>query len=209
MNKQLRVITALLSCVCVLTYARLYQPQRVTAESATAKSFPEQLGTWQMTASYPPTPREIELLETDNILNRSYRDASGRTAALVLVYDPSGNRKMAHPQEICLAADGNEIIGQTHVDLGVGGINAQRLLTERNGGRLLYYYWYKSGDDQSGSYLMTQTSAAWSALLGKSRGTALIRIATPIGTDHSEEQADKILQDFARALVPELTRVLP
>jgi EpsI family protein len=179
------------------------------SDRSTAKldHFPQQIGVWKMTGEFAPTKREIEILETENILSRIYRDDKGREAALVLVYDPSGNRKMAHPQEICLKADGMETIDKSVMNVADTGIDAQRLLMERSGRRTLYYYWFKAGDYQSGGYISSQLRLAWQSLKSKPEGTALVRLSARAQQDGS--QADTVLQDFAVALQPALMEQLP
>ena len=206
MSRQGWVLAAILGCMAAVSQTYLYQEisQRSTAK---LDNFPQQVGTWKMTGEYAPTQREIELLETENILTRIYRDEQGREVALVLVYDPSGNRKMAHPQEICLKADGQETVDKRTQMIGNTSIDAQRLLMERNGRRTLYYYWFKAGEYQSGSYISSQLRLAFQSLKSKPEGTALVRLSTRAQQDGKD--ADAVLQEFSLALQSALIEQLP
>jgi len=204
MSRQAWVLAVILGCTAVVSQLFLY---RELSQRSTAKltHFPQQIGAWKMTGEYAPTLREIELLETENILTRIYRDDKGREVAMVLVYDPSGNRKMAHPQEICLKADGQETVDKrTQM---IGAIDAQRLLMEKSGRRTLYYYWFKAGAYQSGSYISSQLRLALQSFKSKPEGTALVRLSTRV--PRGSVEGDAALQDFSIALQPALLEQLP
>jgi len=143
-TRQGRLMSLLFAGLCTVSFTRLYQdlPQRSSGKLA---AFPQQIGAWRMISEHSPSAKEIELLETENITSRVYRDDTGRQVALTLVYDPSGNRKMAHPQEICLRADGFDLLSSTTVAVAGTEISARRLLMIRGDNRMLYYYWYKAG----------------------------------------------------------------
>jgi EpsI family protein len=194
MSRQGWVLSSLLLCTALFSHFFLYR--EITARSTEKLTdFPVQIGHWRMTFERPPTEREMELLETENIMTRVYRDDAGREVALVLVYDPSGNRKMAHPQEICLKADGMEALQKSSVAIRDTDISAERLLMERAGKRTVYYYWFKAGDYQSGSYIGSQLRLAMHSLSGDAEGTALIRMSSAATGDGAD--ADRVLQDFA------------
>jgi len=201
------VLGALLLSAAVLTHTRLYQPLAQRSHGL-LKDFPTQLGEWRMTRELPPSAREVELLETENIVTRIYRDRAGREITAVLVYDPSGDRKMAHPQEICLTATGLQLIEQRPVELYGSDVTVQRLLMQRGDARSLYYYWYKAGNYQSGSYLGSQVRLALRALAGQEGGTALVRLSTPVSARLPDE-ADRLLQDFGRLMLPAAQQFLP
>jgi EpsI family protein len=207
MTRQGVVLASLLAGVCLLSHLRLYQDIKKFS-SGELKRFPQSIGVWQMTAEYPASKREMELLETENIVNRVYRDDKGREVSVALVYDPSGNRKMAHPQEICLTADGMQTLSKSKAIVGDTGVDAERLLMEKDSRRRLYYYWYKAGPYQSGSYIASQMRLAFHGLTGASGGTALIRISSVVGPN-GEEFSDAALSDFGSAIKPEVDQYLP
>lgn len=207
MTRQGVVLSILLACLCVFSHTRLYRQNKNIA-SDQFKQFPQRIGVWQSIAEFPPSPKEVELLETTNIIGRHYRDNRGREVTMALVYDPSGNRKMAHPQEICLTAGGMDTVSKSAVPLGKSGIDAERLVVQKNDNRQLYYYWYKAGPYQSGNYLDSQMRLALASITGSQGGTALIRISTHVNPDNEAER-EQALQDFAIAVLPEMERFLP
>jgi len=196
MTRQGYILAGILSLVSVLSFTRLYQTIDTKSQD-TFKQFPQQLGAWKMIREYPPSAQEVKLLETENIVSRLYRDENKRDVMMSLVYDPSGNRKMAHPQEICLTAGGMRTVSQGTVDLGDSGIKAERLVVANSDSRQLYYYWYKAG-----------LRHALNSLSGGSGGTALIRLSV-IVTAENETQREQALQDFALKTLPEVERYLP
>ncbi|HYF48763.1 MAG TPA: EpsI family protein [Planctomycetota bacterium] len=206
MSRQAWILALVLGGTVLISHKYLY---RDITERSAAKlvNFPQQIGVWRMAGEFAPTQREIELLETENIMTRIYRDEKGREVALVLVYDPSGNRKMAHPQEICLKADGQETVEKRSTQIPGTEIDAQRLLMERGGRRTLYYYWFKAGEYQSGSYISSQLRLAFSSLKSQPEGTALVRLSTRAQQDGRD--ADEVLQEFSLAIQPALMEQLP
>ncbi|HEY3323575.1 MAG TPA: EpsI family protein [Planctomycetota bacterium] len=208
LTREGKVLAVTLAAVAVLANTRLFQPAAAHAP-LDFKRFPTQIGEWKMEREFPVSQREIDILETDNILYRLYREPSGRAVVLALVYDPSGNRKMAHPQEVCLAAAGLRMLQQRDARLEAGGSSVQRLLMESAGPqRFLYYYWFKAGSYQSGSFFGSQLRLALASLRGSEGGASLVRINTRI-EDGDEAAAEKTLQDFARDLQPQLCAFLP
>lgn len=207
MTRQGYILAGILSLVSVLSFTRLYQTIETKSQD-TFKQFPQQLGAWKMIREYPPSAQEVKLLETENIVSRLYRDENKRDVMMSLVYDPSGNRKMAHPQEICLTAGGMRTVSQGTVNLGDSGIKAERLVVANSDSRQLYYYWYKAGPHQTGNYIVSQLRLALNSLSGGSGGTALIRLSV-IVTAENETQREQALQDFALKTLPEVERYLP
>lgn len=205
MTRQGVVLTAMLAGMCVLSHTRLYQ-DIANRSRGMIRGFPTTIASWQMRGEYAPSLREIELLETENILTRIYRDPNGREVSMVIVYDPSGNRKMAHPQEICLQADGLSTLTKSSVPLENLNFNTERLLMQRDRTRLLYYYWYKAGPHHSGNYITSQLRLAVNSLTASPGGTALIRLST---SAKDESAADQALQQFARDAMPQFDRYLP
>ncbi|HYG78466.1 MAG TPA: EpsI family protein [Planctomycetota bacterium] len=207
MTRQGYILASVLVLAGILSNTRLYQ-QISTGVQDTFKQFPQRIAVWQSVKEYPPSAQEVKLLETENIVSRLYRDENKREVMMALVYDPTGNRKMAHPQEICLTAGGMKTVSQGPVKLGDSGVTAQRLVVENSDTRQLYYYWYKAGPHQTGDYLSSQIRLALYSLSGKSAGTALIRLSTTV-TAETEAEREKALQDFALVVMPEVDRYLP
>jgi EpsI family protein len=207
MTRQGIILSIMLSLLCVFSWTRLYQQNKNIA-SDQFKKFPQRIGEWQTIAEFPPSPKEVELLETTNIIGRHYRDDKGRQVTMALVYDPSGNRKMAHPQEICLTAGGMDTVSKKDIAIGDSGLNAERLVVQKGTDRQLYYYWYKAGPYQSGNYLNSQVRLALGSVTGQQGGTALIRISSQV-TVANESEREQALQDFARQVMPEMERFLP
>ena len=202
--RQSLIAAAILSGACALSFGWLYQP--IFPRAGSKFDFPRQIAGWRTIAEVQPTPREIELLETENILTRVYRDEEGREVTMVLVYDASGERKMAHPQEICLAANGWEVLSQAAVDLPGSAAQAQRLLMERGSQRVLYYYWYQAGRYQTGSYLGAQARLTLARLRGIPGGAGLVRLSVAFASGR-EQAGEQTLRDFANMLMPKLAEM--
>ena len=70
-------------------------------------------------------------------------------------------------------------------------------------GESLVYYWYKAGDTFTADYLSQQVKSAMKQIMGKMSSVALIRVSTSI-INGNKEKASQILQEFIRALIPQL-----
>jgi len=69
-------------------------------------------------------------------------------------------------------------------------------------------YWFKVGDEFTASYGRQQILIALKSLMGKPSSSALIRISTVI-KDSDVDSAEKLLQDFAKLIIPHLEKYLP
>jgi EpsI family protein len=151
--------------------------------------------------------RTLELLETDDVVNRAYSDGQGSPPiALCLVNSPD-NRKIAHPPEVCYTGWGYEVLDREPIAIpdGRGSIEAACLSVRKESTREAVLYWYRSGSAASANYYREQLKAAWAALGGKPLGTSLVRLSTP-ETD-GRPAARERLRAFAVELLPHLHRL--
>ena len=142
---------------------------------------------------------ELNVLETRDYLARSYTDGAGRPVDVAIVFSED-NRKGTHPPDICLQGAGS-VIEQRHdrvIDLAAGGKLPIREMVSRSGNQRTYFAWfYKSGDNFTGSFYRQQVSLIWNGLLGRNTSGALIRYAVPVdagdGVDAARKRVDGLI----------------
>lgn len=170
-----------------------------------ASSIPMAIGQWQG-KDLSMDPHVYEILETDNLIMRDYRDPQGRLINLYVIYSQN-NRKVAHPPEICLQGGGAMIIDKTAEQVTPTIIATRLTLEYKDLNRDIGYYWYKSGKEYSNNYVAFQLKMSVERLLRKPTSAAMIRLLTPV-TDKNDPQASlDMLKNFARQLQPLLEQL--
>ena len=175
--------------------------------------FPRTVGEWRLDRQIRVSDRVIKILETPDTIYWTYRDAEGNPVDVVLVYS-AHNRKVSHPPDICFQGGGWEqqmkdvLPAPYGKDFGLTAVN--RLVAERGKQRQIALYWYKTGDEQTVSYLKQQLGyVVNSTLRRESRSVALIRLTAFAPSATEVEEKTKQLQAFATEIVPVVDRVLP
>jgi EpsI family protein len=204
LSKRYWSIMAILVLSAGLSAAVLY-PGKGAPQANYAKNLPMDFAGWSG-RDLPVSDIEIRILETEDILSREYSRVNEPLIFLAVVYAQE-NRKVAHPPEICLAGGGWEVEGKKTVEIG-DGFPVVRLTTAHGLNREVFYYFYKSGDDLTESYLKQQITSALSIFSGAKASAALIRVSTYVrGGD--VEAADRRLEEFTLKLLPQVKKVLP
>jgi EpsI family protein len=178
--------------------------------------FPEIIGDWHSVkdwyAQNPETAKAVfENLETEDTIYREYKDVSGNSIDLVIVYSPH-NRKVVHPPDICFQGGGwqQQIkdARATPFSLALGLDRVNRLVLDRGGQKQIALYWYKSGNHQMSSFMKQQVGYLINSVLRRERGSALIRLSTY--ADSADKVAEKTqqLEAFAKQVVPLVDTVI-
>ena len=176
-------------------------------------TFPTTLGEWRGRPASLDTQTEQFLGLTDYVLS-DYARHDGRSVNLYVAYYASQKTGSSpHSPSVCLPGNGWQIttLEQTNYsnnDVSVS-LPLNRVIIARGSDRQLVYYWF----DERG---MKIANEYWSKLyllkdsLFKNRTDgALVRLTTPLYPGENESDADKRLQDFTNAVVPNLAGYLP
>jgi EpsI family protein len=172
---------------------------------------PVAFGDWTMTAEREPSQQEIEILETEAILTRTFSRGSPPDVDLSVVYAPN-NRRVAHPPEVCYKGSGWSVEHSEACSFEVEGgkpFQANRLLLLRSNKRLLVLYWYKAGSDYYASYLKMQWGIVWSQLTFRSSSSALIRVSAESSGPDEDARVYAVLEEFTARALPAITPALP
>lgn len=145
----------------------------------------------------------LNILQTESILVREYRNDKGDKVTLAVVYYPD-NKLGFHQPESCLGG-----IGYTIVEDGIKNLNfslstnyslqVKWLHYNRNQTHELIYYFYETNDYITPNYLSFRWQMLLNQLKYKQTNGALIRVSTPIQRNSPPE---KILQEFLFKIFP-------
>ena len=155
--------------------------------------------------------RTAEILETDDVVDRRYTKLGEPWVDLTVIFAKE-QRKVAHPQEICLRGAGYNLqeYSRPNVPTGMSSpsqIPVVKLRVELGSGKYLVYYWYKCADRYTASYYWENLLIMWSQVTLRPANGALIKLTTPIERDLAT--SDQRLQSFMALVMPEITEKLP
>jgi EpsI family protein len=211
-GKAVALAVALLGAVGVATFGAFDEVMEENKLLYTY-GFPHTVGDWRLDRQIHMSDRIIRVLETEDTIYWTYRRENGDKVDLVLVYSPH-NRKVSHPPDICFQGGGweqqmKDILPAPYGE-SFGFTKVNRLVLERGRERQIALYWYKTGKEQTPSYLKQQIGYLInSALRRESRSVALIRLTAFAEEATQIEEKTAQLQAFAEQITPTIDRVLP
>ncbi|MCZ6678617.1 MAG: EpsI family protein [Candidatus Poribacteria bacterium] len=215
LGRSFGITVLLLGIVALTTYGAF--EEIMESDFRYTYQFPNVIGEWHVVRDWfahnPGAERVYNILETRDTIQWEYQDSDGNLVDLVIVYSPH-NRKVSHPPDICFQGGGwqqqvkNTLPAPYGHAYGLAKVN--RLVLDRAGKKQIALYWYKSGSQQTSSYLKQQTGYLLnSALRRKSRSVALIRLTAYADTAMQVESKTRQLESFAEQVVPSVDRVIP
>ncbi len=183
---------------------------------ASLAAFPLVLGEWRGNEQFTEQ-KVLDALEADDTIMAVYqRDSEPFQVGLWMVYYSSqkGGRAV-HSPSVCLPGGGWQLESLEPVQ--VPGVRADgsklpvnRSVIAMGDARQLVYYWFwQRGRMLTNEYLV-KWFIFWDGLTRNRTDGGLVRLTTPIGDGpDAEAEADRRLQEFARALDPRLAYFLP
>ncbi len=198
----------LLAASAVLSNTVLFR-QVVQGRTELTRGISQRIGEWELVDEHVATASEVQGLETSDIIERTY--SNGRNyMELVVAYIAHSSRKSAHAQEACLRGSGAMVGSIADVTWEAGRVQAKLISMDIRSHRQWVCYWYKIGDTYTANYLTSSLRMFLGGLAGqKSQGASLIRLLSPESPGESQAQVEARMQDFTRALLPELRKNLP
>ncbi len=147
---------------------------------------------------------------TTSVLHRRYTNLKHDHINLYIIYSEF-NPKAVYPpeisypeQEISILDKGKKII---KIDNSVK-LRVNWLLLDNGQNQQIVYYWFKVGDIYTTSYWKQQALIAFNNFIGNKRGSALIQVSIDV-VDSRQENAKKIIDNFAGLITPLLSEYLP
>ena len=209
MSKKYLIVGVLFCAVAVFSW-KLYFFQSLQQDTFNIHNFPKTIANWT-SEELSITDDEYAILETKNAFVRRYKNPGGKEVYLYIVYSQF-NRKVAHPPEICYSGSGISIINNVRELFLIQNfpqpIAANRLLLEKENFQQFSYYWFKVGDIFTPNYWKQQLLIARYSLMGKNKGSALIRLSVDI-KEGGKDDAVSTAKEFANLAVPIIQKFLP
>ena len=192
------------AAVGILSFFPLARPSSFhirEAKSPLFESFPEEIGEWKGSDSLVDE-RTFEILETRNVLSRTYENKAGQRIDLLLVASRK-DRRVAHPPEVCYLSSNYQIVQERESLLEDHGLQipikefiAKHERLPEDVQSVLYLY--KIGENLTTNYYAQQLRFAWDRLARKTSEVYLIRLAGLAGVERER------LHQFLLELLPHL-----
>lgn len=200
------VLAALVLLPVAAVTLRLSKPAVAASDTVMASAIPRRIAEYAG-EDRSLRARTLELLETEDVVNRIYAAGEGSTPIGLCIVNSPDNRKIAHPPEVCYTGWGYEVVDRTETSIRApGGALIAAFLTVRKGGASdSVLYWYRSGTAEGASYYAEQWRAILGALTGRPAATSLVRLST--SEWDGRPKARERLTRFAELLLPILRSV--
>ena len=165
-----------------------------------AFDIPSRIGTFTQTGpDYEVDENVRELLQTSQILMRTYESTEGWPVYLTIVYAGTTRRSLHFP-EVCLVGQGWEIREQYSEPVGFS-FAGKHLVLIKSGRQEAVLYWFKTGNKLTGNYFVNSWHWARNQLRLGTSTSAMIRLSAPI-RNNDEEKVFALLEDFAIQFAP-------
>jgi exosortase D (VPLPA-CTERM-specific) len=202
--------------LAIATIPALLLPQRVeiVPPRSDFSAFPMQFRDWSGRREYLAAEFTDALKFSDYVL-ADYVTASRAPVNLyVSYYDSQRKGESAHSPKVCLPGGGwiIEDFGERAIPgLNNGGrafVVNRAVMAQGNERQLVYYWFQQRGRIITGEY-QVKWFLFWDALTRNRSDGSMVRLITPIPPGTSEAQADAGLEEFVRAVVPQLAPYIP
>jgi EpsI family protein len=170
-----------------------------------ATSLPATIAGWE-SRELPIEDYVRRILDTDDLLSRRYA-RPGEHPVFLYVAASRGDRKVAHPPEVCAPGNGYLVEDRGEVDLA-GGVRAVRFLLVRGADRQMIAYFYAAGGWLGPGYVESQLRAALERFRSPNVPCALVRLSAPLGPGESAGEVFGSIRRLADELVPVLRKRL-
>ena len=176
--------------------------------------FPAQIQGWSKVNEGVIDKETMDVLRADDVLTRTYYEASSnRAASLFVAYFRSQRTGQApHSPKNCLPGSGwmpseSKIISM-QVPGAAGPIEVNQYVVSRGEDQSVVLYWYQSRDRVIASEYRARVLLVADAIRYNRTDTALVRVVVPV-QGSGVEAATKTAQDFVKAFFGTLRGYLP
>jgi len=198
------IVVGLLTAAFALTRWVQYISTQSADEPITGPAhIPYELGSWRG-IDFPVSEDVYEILETDNVLLREYRNAEGYPVVLAVVF-ANKIRGAFHPPEICYAGAGIEMVGKEKEALDFTNgtlLRANKLLLKSAAKQeaITAWYWYTAGEQAMPSFYRQQLLLLKDLVLQKPLKGALVRVSIQEQSEAGKAKAHQFMKDFSAYL---------
>jgi len=157
----------------------------------------------------------IQAVGVEDYVMREYRNSDGRTVSLYVgYYEQQKEGDQIHSPKHCLPGAGWRPLDSAIVSFSTPGINngttkANRYVVGKNAYKQVALYWYQSRGRNITSEYMAKFYLVLDSIFKKRNDGSLIRFMAPVPENKSVEETQKLIEDLARRLLPELKEIFP
>jgi EpsI family protein len=184
----------------------IWQARGIKPNDIDLSSIPLEVGDWKG-KDIGISKRDMEILETDDVLMREYENSAGYKVYLLIVYS-GNNRDAFHPPELCYLGEGTALLDKSSQVFEIGDkgatINANKLFMKDKYGKELAWYWFTIGSRVVSSFYEQQVSYTMDELRGVKTGGSLVRVSTRVTGDDVKKSED-YSKDFIKKIAPIIT----
>jgi EpsI family protein len=198
-NVRLRLAAvAVALLIPALVLANWVRTRGASAQALALPSLPREIGPWKLSESRQLSALELELLEPDAYLARTYV-APGRPPVwlyLGLYSEQTSFGRGAHDPTVCYPAQGWEVLATHSLTVhlpGGGDFIGNAFVAHRGTEEQKVLYWFQPAERWPGRQIREQVVRIWDALAGRPQ-YAFVRIAVPSLPGHD---AERELLEFA------------
>ena len=180
---------------------------------------PKELAGWKSVADVPLDPKILQVVGTDDYVNRAYADGARQLSLYVGYYASQRQGDSIHSPLNCLPGAGWQPVQQRRLivpaatsstqdrpSVAVNGVTVQK-----GEDRHLVLYWYQSHGRVIASEYSAKALLFFDAVRTGRTDAALVRIVSPIRAHvaTAERDAERAALAFATGLLPALDRYIP
>lgn len=216
-----RPLLARAIAICVLLAATtifLANARRaeITVARSEFKAFPMTAGAWSATADSPLDDEVLKVLGVDDYVSRVYYQPDGAAVGLYMgFYGSQRQGDTIHSPQNCLPGAGWEAVAEGRLRLanadGQGrDIIVNRYIVQKGLERQLVLYWYQSHGRVVASEYWSKFYLITDAIRTNRTDGSMVRVISPIAAgDETGASAERLADDFVRAIFPTLPAYLP
>jgi len=185
------------------------------ASRAVFDTFPITLGGWRATIDPPMDEEILTVLGVDDYLSRVYYKPTGAAVGLYMGYYASQRQgDTIHSPLNCLPGAGWEPVSEgrlriANVDGAGRDITVNRYVVRKGLDRHLVLYWYQSHGRVVASEYTSKMLLIHDAIRLNRTDGSLVRVIAPIPHGADGADAERLAEEFVRALFPALPAYLP
>jgi EpsI family protein len=216
-----RSILARAIAVCALLAATTIflanaRSAEITLARSEFKTFPMTAGAWTATADSPLDEEILKVLGVDDYVSRVYYQPNGAAVGLYMGYYASQRQgDTIHSPQNCLPGAGWEAVSEgrlliANADGHGRDVIVNRYVVQKGLERQLVLYWYQSHGRVVASEYWSKFYLIADAIRTNRTDGSMVRVISPIAAgDESGASAERVAEDFVRAIFPTLPAYLP
>lgn len=188
----------------------------VAVARTTFDTFPRQIGGWQSIVDPPMDEDVLKVLGVDDYLSRVYYTREAAVGLYMGFYGSQRQGDTIHSPLNCLPGAGWEPVSQgrlliSNADGQGRDITVNRYVVQKGLERQLVLYWYQSHGRVVASEYTSKLYLIHDAIRLNRTDGSMVRVIAPIkiGATDNGAAAERVAEEFVRALFPLLPAYLP